>query len=267
MKKLFKLATITSALAFGSIATAQAADTIGFVDPQFLMQNHPLLLKANEEFAKFETQFAEEDKALAEESQKLGEEEKTLLSERDKLEKDGQALQREQKNLDAQSKKKMAELDKNTRLSTKMKQNEFNKALGGKLKAFDNKVAALQKREAAFAKKAEAFQKKAEAFEKRVADFQAKLAETQKNVTGGLDAAGVQKKVSEDVSSTIKNIAESRGYTVVLHPSTAMFVKDQSKDITEAVLIAMGGKMPQAQPQPTTPAQAAPETKPEEAKQ
>lgn len=249
MKKLFKLATVTASLAFGAAANVQASDSIGFVDPQFLMQNHPLLLEANEKYAKFvknnETKFANEDKALAAENKTISNKEKALISKRNKLESDAKALQKEQSSLEAQSKKKMAELDKNTRLSTKMKQEQFDKAMSGKIKAFQNKVAAIQKREADFTKEAAAFQKEAEAFQKKVNAFQSKLNKAQKEA-GGYDPAEVQKKVVDDINATIKKVADERGYTLVFHPSAAIYAKDESKDITEAVLVAMGGKMPSA---------------------
>ena len=44
MKKLFKVAALSAA--FMTAGIAQAADTIGFADPGYILQNHPVLLDA-----------------------------------------------------------------------------------------------------------------------------------------------------------------------------------------------------------------------------
>ena len=73
MKKLFKINVLSALLA--TSAVANAADTIGFVDPGYVMQNHPVLLDASIKFENFmkenQAKFADEDKKLAEENKKL----------------------------------------------------------------------------------------------------------------------------------------------------------------------------------------------------
>ncbi|MEN2897818.1 hypothetical protein EFIBHEMM_01617 [Mannheimia haemolytica] len=52
MKKLFKMTGLAVALA-STTGIANAADTIGFVDPSYVLQNHPVLLDASAKFDKF----------------------------------------------------------------------------------------------------------------------------------------------------------------------------------------------------------------------
>lgn len=65
MKNVFKLASITAALALIS-GVVNASDNIAYVNPNYLMQNHPLLTDPNSEFVKeakaVESTFAEEEK-------------------------------------------------------------------------------------------------------------------------------------------------------------------------------------------------------------
>ncbi|WP_150538493.1 OmpH family outer membrane protein [Actinobacillus vicugnae] len=265
MKKLFKIATVTAALATAGLA--QASDTIGFVDPNYLLQNHPVALDAAQKFEKFmkedQSKFADEDKKLAEEN-------KALTAERNKIESDAKKLQAEQSKVEASLKKKSAALEKDApRLRSKEIQARQN-AIEAEYKAFQNKVAAIQKREAEFGKKAEAFQKKADA-------FQEKLNKAQQEA-GGMDPQALQKQVVDEINSTIKEVAKSKGYTLVLPPSVALYAEDESKDITEKVLDALKAKHPEIkieQPAPkaeenkaaTTEALKAEEAaKPEEAK-
>lgn len=227
MKKLFKLAAVTSALAF-SANMANADDKIGFADPGYLMQNHPWMIEANEKIAQSvkqnEEKFVDEDK-------KLQEEEKILLTERNKLEEDAKKLQKEQESLEASLKKKVEALEKEApRLRSKDIQARQDK-INAEHKAFQNKVAAIQKREVEFGKKADAFQKK-------VAAFQEKVSKAQQSSVG-FDANEVQKQVVEEINQTIKTVAASKGYTLVLSPAVALYAKDEKADITEDVLAAL----------------------------
>lgn len=265
MKKLFKMAALTTALA-SAAGMANAADTIGFVDPTYVLQNHPVLLDASAKFEKFmqesQAKFAEEDKKLAEENKKL-------TAERNKINEDAQKLQNEQKNVEASIKKKVAALEKEApRLRAKEIQARQN-AIQKEADTFQNKVAAIQKREADFAKKAEAFQKRAD-------EFQQKIEQANKE-NGGLNPQEAQKQAVEEVNVTIKEIAKAKGYTLVLQPQVALYAEDEGKDITEAVLEAIVKKHPEiklekpatpaAEAQPTQPAEAkAEESKPEEVK-
>lgn len=102
MKKLFKISAL-SAL-FVTSAVVNAADTIGFVDPGYVMQNHPVLLDASIKFENFmkenQAKFADEDKKLAEENKKL-------TAERDALNIDSKNLQKEQATVEATLKKRL----------------------------------------------------------------------------------------------------------------------------------------------------------------
>lgn len=276
MKKLFKLAAVTIAL--GCTANmATANDKVGFVEPNILMQFHPLAISEGEKFAQFmktnEEKFAPQQKALDEESRKIADEEKGLLADRQKLENDAKALQKEQTSLEAAMKKEIAQLEKDApRLRAKEIQARQDK-INAKAKPFQNKVAAIQKREADFQKKAEAFQKKAEAFQKKAADFQAEFEKAQKEAGNLISPAELEKKVVDDINAKIKQVADEKGYTVILRPSMALYVKDESADITEAVLTAVGGKLPEpvkaedAKAEEPKKEEVKSETKPEEAKQ
>lgn len=263
MKKLFKMTGLTIALATAT-NMATAADTIGFVDPTYVLQNHPVLLDATAKFDKFvkesQEKFADEDKKLAEEN-------KALTAERNKINTDAQKLQDEQKTVEASIKKKVAALEKEApRLRSKDIQARQN-AIQKEADAFQKKVEAIQKREADFAKKAEAFQKRAD-------DFQKKIEQANKE-NGGINPQEVQKQAVDEVNATIKEIAKSKGYTLILQPQVALYAEDESKDITEAVLDAIVKKHPDIKIEKPTEAQPAvdkapeakaEETKPEEAK-
>ena len=107
MKNLFKTTLLTTALA--TSLAANAADTIGFVDPNYVMQNHPVLLDATAKFEKFmkdsQNQFGDEDRKLAAEN-------KRLTEERSKINADAQKLQKEQEAVESSIKKKVAQLEK-----------------------------------------------------------------------------------------------------------------------------------------------------------
>ncbi|HGO5823167.1 TPA: OmpH family outer membrane protein [Mannheimia haemolytica] len=265
MKNLFKMTGLAIALAT-TTGMATAADTIGFVDPAYVLQNHPVLLDATAKFDKFvkesQAKFADEDKKLAEEN-------KALTAERNKINADAQKLQDEQKAVEASIKKKVAALEKEApRLRSKDIQARQN-AIQKEADAFQTKVAAIQKREADFAKKAEVFQKRADEFQKKI--------EQANKENGGVNPQEVQKQAVEEINTTIKEMAKSKGYTLILQPQVALYAEDESKDITEAVLDAIVKKHPEIKiEKPAEPAKAeetkpeagekATETKPEEAK-
>lgn len=233
MKKLFKTTTLAVALAT-TTGIVNAADTIGFVDPGYILQNHPVLVDATMKFNKFikenETKFADDEKKLAEENKKL-------TAERNKINSDAEKLQNEQKNVEASIKKKVAALEKEApRLRSKDIQARQN-AIQKEADAFQKKVDAIQKRESEFAKKAEAFQKRAEEFQKKI--------EQASKENGALNPQDAQKQAVEEVNVTIKEIAKSKGYTLVLQPQVALYAEDESKDITEAVLNAIIAKHPE----------------------
>ncbi|KAE9540233.1 OmpH family outer membrane protein [Ursidibacter maritimus] len=225
MKNLFKITTIATILALSH--TANANEKIGFADPGYLLQNHPAMVEAS---AKFEQFMKETEKKFADEGKKLETEEKALLAERNKIEEDAKKLQKEQGTLEASLKKKVAALEKDApRLRAKEIQARQD-AINAEQKVFQNKVAAIQKREGEFAKKAEAFQKKA-------AEFQEKVAKEQQ--VNGLDPNEVQKKAVDEINTAIKKLAETKGYTLVLSPTVALYAKDEKADITEEVLSAL----------------------------
>lgn len=263
MKKLFKIASLTAALATAT-GMANAADTIGFVDPAYVLQNHPVLLDASAKFDKF---IKESQAKFAEDEKKLSEENKTLTAERNKINSDAEKLQKEQKTVEASIKKKVAALEKEApRLRSKDIQARQN-AIQKEADAFQKKVDAIQKREADFAKKAEAFQKRAD-------EFQKKLEQANKE-NGGLNPQEAQKQAVEEINATIKDISKSKGFTLVLQPQVALYAEDESKDITEAVLNAIIAKHPEiklekpaesSEPAKTETKEGSAETKPEEVK-
>lgn len=262
MKNLFKVAALTSALALNA-NFVHANDKLAFVDAGFLMQNHPLAIEAEEKFAKFmkdnQAKFEDENKALVEEeqklvaeNQKLTDKNKALEAEFKKFAEDGQKFEKDSKALEATAKAKMAELDKNTRLSTKQKQAELDKVIGKRSKELQARGAALQKRQNELNAKAKpfetegaAFQKKVEEFEQKRKAFEEKVNAANKEVNG-LEPQEVQKKIIENINDTIKKVAKDKGYTIVFPMTTApVYVVDEKVDITEEVLVAMGGKLPE----------------------
>lgn len=262
MKNVFKIAALSSALALGA-SIAQASDKLAFVDAGFLMQNHPLAIEAEEKFTKFmkenQAKFEDENKALVEEEQKLVTENqrltdknKALETEFKKFAEEGQKFEKDSKALEAAAKAKMAELDKNTRLSTKQKQAELDKVIGKRSKELQARGASLQKRQNELNAKAKpfeaegaAFQKKVEAFEKKRKAFEEKVAAANKEA-GGFEPQEVQKKIVENINETIKKVAQDKGYTIVFPMTSApLYVVDEKVDITEEVLVSMGGKLPE----------------------
>lgn len=241
MKNLFKLATLTTALAL-SANLANAADKIGFADPVYLLQNHPTMVETAQKIEKLgqdaKAKFAAEEKKLQEQDKALNEEAKVI-------EADMQKLQKEHETVEASLKKKVAALDKE---APKLRAKEIEarrNAMIAEQNAFQNKVAALQKREAAF-------QQKAAEFQKSVNEYQQKIDQAQKS--HGLDLPAIEKKAVEDVNAAIKKTAEAKGYTVVLLPSGALYAKDEKEaNITEAVLAELKAtvkpEMPAAAPQ------------------
>lgn len=233
MKKLFKMAGVAFALATAT-GMAQADDTIGFVDPGYLMQNHPVAIDAAQKFEKFmkdgQAKFEGDNKALESEN-------KALTAERNKLEADAKKLKADQANVEASIKKKSAALEKDAPRLRSREIQARQSAIAAEANAFQSKVAAFQKREADFSKKAEAFQKKANA-------FQEKLNKAQQEA-GGLDPQSVQKQVVEEINATIKEVATAKGFTLVFPPSVALYAADEKKDITEAVLDAIKAKHPE----------------------
>lgn len=229
MKQLFKMAAIVATFAL-SANVANANDKIAFADPNYLLQNHPSMLDAA---AKIEKMMQESKAKFADEEKKLADEDKALTEEFKKIESDAKKLQAEQSNLEASLKKKVAALEKEApRLRSKEIQARQN-AIQAEQKAFQNKVSAIQKREADFRKKADAFQKKVAAFQEKI----------QKSQPEAVDAAEVQKKAADDINAAVKAVAESKGYTVVLYPSAAFYVKDEKADITEDVLTELKSKV------------------------
>ncbi|QGM80899.1 OmpH family outer membrane protein [Otariodibacter oris] len=224
MKNLFKTATITTVMAL-SINVAHADEKIGFADPNYLLQNHPLMVELN---AKVDSFMQETKEKFQPEENELTKEEESLIAERDKIDADASKLREEQTSVEKSLKKKVDALEKDApRLRSKDIQAR-QKVINDESKAFQDKVEALQKREAEFSKKAEAFQIK-------VSDLQTKLAEEQEKANAMISREDQQKAV-DDINNTIKSIADSKGYTLVLLPSAALYAKNESVDITEEIL-------------------------------
>lgn len=247
MKNVFKLAAIAAAFTF-SANLANANDKIAFADPGYLLQNHPAMVAASE---KMEKAMAKARGQFADEENKLSAENKALNDEYKKIEIDAKKLQQEQSKVEDSIKKKIAALEKDApRLRSKEIQARQT-VIQNEQKAFQGKVEAIKKREAAF-------QKKAEAFQKKVAELQAKMQKVAQS-ENTVDTGNIQKKAVDDINAAIKTVADSKGYTIVL-PTAALYVKDESANITEAILAEVKAKQPMVESKPVS------ETKPAETK-
>lgn len=235
MKNVFKLAAVTAALTLFT-HSANAADKIGFVDPTYVLQNHPAMVEAAQ---KVEQTALEIKKKFEPEEQKLAEEDKALAEAFKNIEEEAKKLHQEQAKVEESVKKKMAALDKE---APKLRAKEIQarqKTIQAEQKAFQAKVDALQKKDNDLREKTEIFQNK-------VAQLQQKVAQEQK--ARSFDTTSIQKVAIEDVNTAIKLIADQRGYTVVLPTSTALYAKDdKSADLTDAVLNEVKAKAKPAQ--------------------
>ncbi len=237
MKHLFKIAAVASALAFVS-QSSLASDNIAYVNPTFLMQNHPTLTNPESEFVK-------EMKA---EEAKFAEEEKKLAAEEKKIADDAKKLKSEEKAVSESMKKKVAALEKE---APRLRSGDIKKrqdAINAEAKAFQNKVDAIQKREAAFLKKVEEFQKKFGGVQRELA---AKQAKAQQSVIG-------------EVEKAIAETAKAKGYTLVLDSTAVLYTQNEGNDITEAVFKAIGGEFKKPEAQPSAEVQPSVEVKPEQ---
>lgn len=208
MKKFAKIATLTAALALAT-SVAQAAEKIGYVNPNYLVQNHPLLTDPNAEFVKamnaHQAQFADEEKKLAEVEKQLVEE--------------GQKLQAEGQKLDESLKKKSEALEKEAPRLRSADIKKRQDAIAAEANAFQKKIDALQKREQEFRTQVEAFQKK-------LGEAQAALGEKQ---------AKVQQEVVGLVEKAIKDAAKAKGYTLVLDSTAVMYTENEGNELTEEI--------------------------------
>ncbi|WP_301098448.1 OmpH family outer membrane protein [Otariodibacter sp.] len=224
MKNLFKTTAIVVAMTL-SINVAHADEKIGFADPTYLLQNHPIMVELN---AKVDSFMQKTREKFAPEENALSKEEENLVTEKNKIDEDADKLKKEQATVEKSLKKKVEALEKEApRLRSKDIQAR-QKIINDESKKFQNKVNALQKREVEFSKKAEAFQKK-------VSDLQAKLAKEQDKANAMISKEDKQKAV-DDINNTIKSIADSKGFTLVLLPSAALYAKNEGADITEQIL-------------------------------
>ncbi|MDO4698614.1 MAG: OmpH family outer membrane protein [Pasteurellaceae bacterium] len=230
MKHFVKLAAVAVLFTFGA-NIAKANDKIGFADPAYLLQNHPVMV---ETAAKIEKILADSKAKFADEEKKLAEEDQALAVEFQKIEDDAKKLQEEKEKVEASLKKKVAALEKEApRLRSKDIQAR-QKAIQDEEKAFQNKVEALQKREVAL-------RQNIEAFEKKVAELQQKLQDEQSK--SNIDTDAIRQKAVEDINNAVKVVADAKGYTVVLYPSAAFYAKDDKANITEDVLAELKAKV------------------------
>lgn len=214
MKKLFKVSTVAAALVFSANAV-NASDNIAYANPNFLVQNHPLLTDPNSEFVK---EMKAEEAKFAEAEKKLEEEEKKLAA-------DAKKLQEEEKSVSESMKKKVAALEKE---APRLRSAEIKKrqdAINAEGKAFQNKVDAIQKREAAFRKNVEEFQKTFGGIQRELAEKQAKI----------------QQSVVAEVEKAIADTAKAKGFTLVLDSTAVLYTKNEANDLTEEVFKALGG--------------------------
>lgn len=230
MKHFVKLAALATLFTFSS-NMVNANDKIGFADPTYLLQNHPVMV---ETAAKIEKLIADTKAKFADEEKKLAEEDQALAAEFKKVEDDAKKLQEEQTKVEASLKKKVAALEKDApRLRAKEIQAR-QKTIQDEEKAFQNKVTAIQKRDAELRQKIEAFEQKVAAFQQKLQDEQAK---------GNIDTAAIQQQAIEDINHAVKTVADAKGYTVVLYPSAAFYAKNDNANITEEVLAELKSKV------------------------
>ncbi|MDG6882197.1 Outer membrane protein 26 precursor [Phocoenobacter uteri] len=221
MKKVFKIATIVTSLALAS-NIAVADNKIGFITPEFVIQNHPLF-SASSDFAKG---VKEERNALAEIEKKLAGEEKALVEEGDKLKKEEDGVVKE---IQAKSEKLKKDAPRLRSKDIQKRQDEISKIAD----KFQQKMAA--------------FQEKRMAFGKKVAEFRQKAEETRRKLA--MEEAKVRGQVVKQIDDKLKEIATDKGYNIVLDSSAVMFTTEQENDLSDEVLKAVGGVVPQAQPE------------------
>lgn len=222
MKHLLKL----SAVAIFALSTnvALANDKVGFVNPEYLLQNHPDMVAAAK---KIEQHSLDIKKKYAAEEKSLGDEDKSLTEEFQKLDSEAEKLLKEQELVDASLKKKIKSLDKD---APKLRQKELKARqdqIVAEQTAFQKKVSALQERESAFNVRTEAFKKKVDEFNKKVA-------KEQQNT--GLDIRAIQQKATSDINLALKKVSDAQGYTVVLPINIALYAKSTNVDLSKAVL-------------------------------
>lgn len=221
MKHVFKLASITAALTLmSSVVSAADTDNIAYVNPNYLMQNHPLLTDPNSEFVKeakaVESKFTEEEKKLAEQEKVLTE--------------DANKLKEEQKKTEDSLNKKSAALEKEAPRLRSADIKKRQDAINAEAQAFQKKVDAFQKREMEFRKSVEDFQQ-------RLGAAQRELAEKQN---------AIQKNIIGEVEKAIADAAKAKGYSLVLDATAVLYTENEKRDLTEEVYKALGGK--EAQP-------------------
>lgn len=218
MKNLLKVSAVSVAFVLAA-NVANAADKIGFINPQFVVNNHPLLADPNSEFVK---SVDAQEQRLAEEDKKLAEEDKALTEEAEKLKKEEAAVTQSLN-------KKSAALEKE---APRLRSAEIKKrqdAITGEAKAFQKKIANFQAKEAAFKQKVEAFQKK-------MSEEQRVFAEKR---------AATEKQVIEQVNAAVKEIAKAKNYTLILDTNTVIYTANETTDdLSEEVLKAVGGTVP-----------------------
>ncbi len=217
MKKVFKIATVVASLAV-VVNTASADDKIGFVTPQFLIQNHPLFSESSD-FAK---KVQQERKTIGIEEKRLAEEDKSLIAQ-------AKELKKEEDKVVEQIKAKRAALSK-----------EAPKLRSKDIKKRQEAIAALAQ---AFEKKAQAFNKKEVAFREKVANFRKKAKEVNQSLA--MEEAKVRSQVIKQIDAKIKEIAEDKDYTIILNANTVVFTSKEKNNLDEIVLKAVGGKMPE----------------------
>ncbi|MBR0573734.1 MULTISPECIES: OmpH family outer membrane protein [Pasteurellaceae] len=217
MKKVFKIATLVASLAI-VVNTANAKDKIGFVTPQFVIQNHPLFAESSD----FSKKVQQERKALEIEEQRLAEEEKSLVVQ-------AKELKEEEDKVVEQIKAKREALSKQ---APKLRSKEIKK-----------RQEAIVTLANAFEKKAQAFNKKEIAFREKVVNYRKKSEKV--GQTLAMEEAKVRSQIIKQIDGKIKEIAEDKGYTIILNANSVVFASEKENNLDEEVLKAVGGTMPE----------------------
>lgn len=216
MKKLLKVTSL--ALTLGLAAqVANSAENIAYINTDFLLQNHPLLIDPNSDFLK---NLKSEEAKIIEEEKVLLEQEKILSAERNKL-------QSEDKTLAESLKKKYAVLEKE---APKLRSAEIKKrqdAINNESKAFQNKVSKHHQKEEEFAKKLDAFKVKFDRIQRELTEKRAEI----------------QQKIIPEINSVVSQVAQEKGYSLVLEGITVIYTNKDNANLTEEVYKRLGGKI------------------------
>lgn len=213
MKNLFNLAAVAAALTFAT-SISMAANKIAYVDPNYLVQNHPLFTDPNAEFV---LALQASRAKISEEEQKLAEVEKVLTEELQKY-------QDEEKKFSDALQKKINALEKEAPRLRSADIKKRQDAINAEAQAFQKKFEGLQQRE-------QAFRADVEAFRQRVAEADRQLAEQRAKIHDTVVVPEIRKVIAE--------IAKAKGFNLVLDSAVVLHTDTQDNEITQEIFKAL----------------------------